>query len=237
LRVAGRVDALVMAFAGSPPRFPHLPPRLPPPHDVEALDRAKLPVSAAVDRTSRSATGVHCSACGASHHRLWHGGGRSARCGSRDLHWLPPDPTARADRMRCDAVPAEHPEPGLSGWKDPSAQPAGRGSSCRISPPTRPGRAGSPRQVAGTPTPARRPLPFPPRLGRPSFLSSPIPQLLGELGGEGARDRVVLVNRGEHVLLGDRRPPAAQSLVCAGRTSLRCRMTGESRRSRRLLTC
>jgi hypothetical protein len=39
----------------------------------------------------------------------------------------PPDPTAHADRMRCDAVPAEHPEPGLSGWKDPSAQPAGRG--------------------------------------------------------------------------------------------------------------
>jgi hypothetical protein len=55
------------------------------------------------------------------------GGGRSARCGSRDLHRLPPDPTARADLMRCDAVPAEHPEPGLSGWKDPSAQPAGRG--------------------------------------------------------------------------------------------------------------
>jgi hypothetical protein len=40
---------------------------------------------------------------------------------------LPPDPTAHADRMRCDAVPAEHPEHGLSGWKDPSAQPAGRG--------------------------------------------------------------------------------------------------------------
>lgn len=110
-------------------------------------------------------------------------------------------------------------------------------SSCRISPPNRPGRAGSPRQVTGTPTPARRPLSFPPRLGRPSSLSSPIPQLPGELGGEGARDRVVLVNRGEPVLLGDRRPPAARSLVCAGRTSLRCRMTGESRRSRRLLTC
>jgi len=80
-------------------------------------------------------------------------------------------------------------------------------SSCRISPPTRPGRAGSPRQVTGTPTPVRRPLPFPPRLGRPSSLSCPIPQLLGELGGEGARDRVVLVNRGEPVLLGDPRHP------------------------------
>jgi hypothetical protein len=29
--------------------------------------------------------------------------------------------------MGCDAVPAEHPELRLSGWKDPSAQPAGRG--------------------------------------------------------------------------------------------------------------
>ena len=57
-------------------------------------------------------------------------------------------------------------------------------SSCRISPPTRPGRAGSPRQVTGTPTPIRRPLPFPPRLGRPSSLSCPIPQLPGELGGK-----------------------------------------------------
>lgn len=200
------------------------------------MHRVKLPVRAAVDRPIRSATGVHCSAfgpavtaCGTAAAVL-HDVGQEIFIDSRQI------PTARADRVRCDAVPTEHPEPGLSGWKDPSAQPAGRGLSCRISP-TRPGRAGSPRQVPGMPTPARRPLPFPPRLGRPSFLSSPIPQLLGELGGEGARDRVVLAIRGEQVLLGDRRPPAAQSLECAGRTSLRGRMTGESRRSRRLLTC
>jgi hypothetical protein len=39
----------------------------------------------------------------------------------------PADPTARADRMEYSAVPAEHPEPRLSGWKDPSSQPAGCG--------------------------------------------------------------------------------------------------------------
>jgi hypothetical protein len=72
LPFAVRADALVMAFAGSPPRLPHLPPY----HDVEALHRAKLPVRAAVDPTIRSATGVHCSACGASHPARWHTGGR-----------------------------------------------------------------------------------------------------------------------------------------------------------------
>ena len=35
-------------------------------------------------------------------------------------------PMAHADRVRCDAVPTEHPEPRLSGWKVHSAQPAGR---------------------------------------------------------------------------------------------------------------
>ena len=51
---------------GSPPGLPHLPPYLPPHHDVEALQQAKLPVSVAVNGPIGSATGVHCSARGPS---------------------------------------------------------------------------------------------------------------------------------------------------------------------------
>jgi len=50
----------VVAMRGSP----SLPPHLPPSHDVATMDWAKPPVRSAVDRPSRSATGVHCSASG-----------------------------------------------------------------------------------------------------------------------------------------------------------------------------
>ena len=111
-----------MAFAGSP----HLPPCLPPDHDVATQHRAKLPVIAAVNGPIMSATGVHCSAfgpaitaCGTAAAVL-HDVGQEIFIDSRQI------PTARADPVRCDAVPAEHPEPRLSGWKVHSAQPAGR---------------------------------------------------------------------------------------------------------------
>jgi hypothetical protein len=63
-RSRGRVDGLLMAFPGSPRRLPHLPPYLPPHHDVATLQQAKLPVSAPFNGPIRSATGVHCSAFG-----------------------------------------------------------------------------------------------------------------------------------------------------------------------------
>ena len=100
-----RVDALVMASAWVATRSPPLPPCLPPCHDVATLCRAKLPVSAAVNRPIRSATGVHCSA-----RRLrlfiatalW----RTTPCPHRERQnlvgwmWSPTTPTASASTAR-----------------------------------------------------------------------------------------------------------------------------------------
>jgi hypothetical protein len=206
---------LLMAFPGSPPRLPHLPPYLPPHHDVATLHQAKQPVSAAANGPIRSATGVHCSALG----QLSPLGDAPAVPNSGEVSEI----VTRFRRRTCvarangmDDVPPQLSGSRLSGWKDPWRNLMAAASSCRIRPPTQPRRAGSRRRVVGPPTPTRWPLPVP-RLSRPSSPNSPIPQLLRELGGEGARDRVLSLRQDGPVLLGDRRPPAAQCLVYADR--------------------
>jgi hypothetical protein len=93
---------------------------------MEALERAKLPVRAAVDRPIRSATGVHCSACGASHPARWHTGGRQAVVRSARSSPGPAERTCRAsDGMQRRPLTA----PWIQVvWTEGSlAQPDGRG--------------------------------------------------------------------------------------------------------------
>jgi hypothetical protein len=64
LAIASRQRCRCWRSERLPTQRPILYPTQYPGHELEALHRAKLPVRAAVDRSIRSATGVHCSACG-----------------------------------------------------------------------------------------------------------------------------------------------------------------------------